>query len=151
MKVELNKNFLLTSRKSRRKGGTAFAAEFGFCALECHWTYDWSSSQLPEESCFDYKTLSLAQVEGRHRGPPGSVCLLCGSRFPGKVKVILLLQTIVEIWLLQNFFEILLLQIIVEIWLLQSFVEARIYSPVCVCLPSNWQTLTSPSRDSFAT
>ena len=100
---------------------------------------------------FNFKTLSLAQVEGRHRGPPGSVCLLCGSRFPGKVKVILLLQTIVEIWLLQNFFEILLLQIIVEIWLLQSFVEARIYSPVCVCLPSNWQTLTSPSRDSFAT
>ena len=82
---------------------------------------------------FNFKTLSLAQVEGRHRGPPGSVCLLCGSRFPGKVKVILLLQTIVEIWLLQ------------------IFVEARIYSPVCECLPSNWQTLTSPSRDSFAT
>ena len=134
-----------------------------------------------------FKTLNLAQVEGRYRGLPGSVCLLCGSRFPGKVKVILLqqiiveiwlLQIIVEIWLLQIFVEILLLQIIVEIcllqifveilllqiiveiwllqinveiWLLQIIVKARIYSPVCVCLPSNWQTLTSPNRDSFAT
>ena len=109
---------------------------------------------------FNFKTLSLAQVEGRYKGPPGSVCLLCGSRFPGKVKVILMLQIVVEIWLLQIIFEIwllqifveiLLLQIIVEIWLLQISVEARIYSPVCVCLPSDWQTLTSPSRDSFAT
>ena len=100
---------------------------------------------------FNFKTLSLAQVEGRYKGPPGSVCLLCGSRFPGKVKVILMLQIVVEIWLLQIFVEILLLQIIVEIWLLQISVEARIYSPVCVCLPSDWQTLTSPSRDSFAT
>ena len=72
---------------------------------------------------FNSKTLSSAQVEGRRKGPPGSVCLLCGSRFPGKVKFIWLLQVIVEIWLLQVFVEILLLQIIVEIWLLQIFVE----------------------------